>query len=85
MATQEEIEAGWKAAIPDLDVLTDTFVPDMFGYRQRIHGALRSDAQVIGIGHDAIKQVIEAVDHVRQGKKPPEPQASAAWDKGDWK
>jgi hypothetical protein len=71
MPSVDELNAGFDAIQPTLHEMTNQFVPDMFGYRDKINKAIDTDQQVRGLILDGVKEVLEAAEHVRAGKTPP--------------
>jgi len=75
MPSSEEKAAGRVAIVPTLHELTNAFVPDMFGYRQKISNAIDNDPQVSDYIDQGVEEVLVAAEHVREGKTPPAPKA----------
>jgi hypothetical protein len=59
--TEKQIDAGYAAILPDMDKLTETFVPAgdipfVGNVRDKIHTGIRSDATALWYIRDAVRK-----------------------------
>lgn len=70
MSKTDELNAGFDAILPTLHTLANRFVPDAFGYRQKVNQAINNDPEVRGYIVQGVGMIIDAVDKERAGEPP---------------